>query len=288
MSVSVIVPSRNDDHGGNMVERANMFLGGLAAQAQRHQFEIELILVEWNPPPDKPSLLHVLEWPKSLRYFQSKFIVVPAAVHDAVPNSDVIPLFQYLAKNAGIRRARGEFVLCTNPDLIFDDDLFYALTTVKPGRTYRAIRHDLGVELVPRGLTLKAALEFCRLNVVKRCTGKVWRLHTDASGDFTMMTKKEWFALRGYPEWPIWSIHLDSFFLAQAAYAHGLWERLLPGALYHVDHKASWATDPHYGDNLPKKSLTQIHRLVRNFEMGHLVNDVLWGLADFDLKEVIC
>lgn len=286
--LSVVVCSRNDDHGGNMVERANMFLAALAAQAQQHKFEIELVLVEWNPVEDRPSLLNVLQWPKSLRYFQSKTITVPPTVHKTIQSSGVIPLFQYLAKNVGIRRAKGDFVLCTNPDVIFDNELLSSLATVKAGRTYRAIRHDLDVELVPRGLDFGHALDFCEQHVVAQCRGKAWRLHTDACGDFTMMTKKEWFAIRGYPEWPIWSIHLDSYLLAQAAYAHGLWEKLLPGRLYHVQHKASWATDPHYGDHLPKKSLAEIHRLIKNFKKDHIENDACWGLAALSLQEVLC
>lgn len=286
--LSVVVCLRNDDHGSKMVERANMFLGALAVQAQRHAFEIELLLVEWNPVADRPSLLHILEWPKSLRYFQSKVITVPNELHRTISNWELIPLFQMLAKNVGIRRAKGDFILSTNPDVIFDDALFLNLGTVKSGRTYRAIRHDLDVELVPRGLTMDDALIFCEEHVIRRCDNKCWRLHTDACGDFTMMSKGDWHTIRGYPEWHIWSIHLDSFLLAQAAYAHGFWEKLLPGPLYHVEHKASWATDPHYGDNLPKKSLGQIHRLVKSFKIGHLENDALWGFVNVDLEQVIC
>jgi len=29
-------------------------------------------------------------------------------------------------------------------------------------------------------------------------------LHTDACGDFTLLSRDDWFALRGYPEFPIW------------------------------------------------------------------------------------
>lgn len=286
--LSIVVCSRNDDHGGNMVERANMFLAGLARHAQRHKFPIELILVEWNPPADRPSLLNTLEWPKSLHYFQSKTITVPATVHEIIQHSDIIPLFQYLAKNVGIRRAKGDFILSTNPDVLFDEELFCALATVKSGRTYRAIRHDMAIELLPRGMQLGEALLYCKERVIRRCEGKAWRLHTDACGDFQMLTKDEWYALRGYPEWPIWSIHLDSYFLAQAAYAHGLWEKVLPGCLYHLDHKASWATDPHYGDDLPKKSLHEIQRLVTNFRKDHVENGARWGLATLDLEQVIC
>ena len=48
--LSLVAASRNDDHGGNMVYRTQIFVDSFLEQCERHQLRAELILVEWNPP----------------------------------------------------------------------------------------------------------------------------------------------------------------------------------------------------------------------------------------------
>jgi hypothetical protein len=54
---------------------------------------------------------------------------------------------EYFAKNVGIRRARGEYVLVTNPDILISGELISALainpTLLNPFSYYRLDRHDL-------------------------------------------------------------------------------------------------------------------------------------------------
>ena len=45
---SVVATSRNDDHGGNLLQRMRHFVDGFAAQCRRHGLAAELILVEWK------------------------------------------------------------------------------------------------------------------------------------------------------------------------------------------------------------------------------------------------
>ena len=49
-----------------------------------------------------------------------------------------------IGKNVGIRRARGQFVLATNIDILFSDELakYLAARRLEPGRMYRIDRHD--------------------------------------------------------------------------------------------------------------------------------------------------
>ena len=54
--LSVVVVSRNDDHGGNLLYRMQMFVSGFLEQAKRYALSSELVIVEWNPPPDRPRL----------------------------------------------------------------------------------------------------------------------------------------------------------------------------------------------------------------------------------------
>ena len=43
------------------------------------------------------------------------------------------------------------------------------------------------------------------------------KLHVNVCGYFTLLAKKDWESLRGYPEWVVHSWHLDTIFLHQAA-----------------------------------------------------------------------
>src|SRR5271163_2327585 len=121
--LSVVVASRNDDHGGNLLDRMQAFVNGLMQQCCRHELDAELIIVEWNPPPDRPRLAEALRWPDTNGHCRVRIIEVPAALHQRFQNADRLPLFQMIAKNVGIRRARGRFVLATNIDILFSDEL---------------------------------------------------------------------------------------------------------------------------------------------------------------------
>ncbi|MGH7551576.1 MAG: hypothetical protein ACREMQ_00940, partial [Longimicrobiales bacterium] len=101
-----------------MLRRFAIFADGLLEQANRHGLSGELVVVEWNPPPG-PRLHEVLKLRHQSDSFAIRFIEVPAEAHVAIRNSDTIPLFQMIAKNVGIRRAQGEFIVATNPDVLF-------------------------------------------------------------------------------------------------------------------------------------------------------------------------
>ena len=47
--LSIIATSRNDDHGGSMLQRMQAFVEGLCGQAERWGLDAELILVELEP-----------------------------------------------------------------------------------------------------------------------------------------------------------------------------------------------------------------------------------------------
>jgi hypothetical protein len=344
--LSVVVTSRNDGHGGKMLERTRLFGDSLINQANRFGISGELIIVEWNPP-DGPRLSEVLHFQNRSEHFDIRFIEVPESIHVGLRNADVIPLFQMIAKNVGIRRARGKFVLATNPDLLFTDELMSKLASdLDPRVMYRLDRTDVEAN-IPLNATMQEQLSWCESHVLRIHTrwgtfhsrtalyrlwhlaGRVsgderprlharsealsarwqrakrrlrlranrlrswitkpklpryqirrllrwstvrsllrfpWlaarylaqaaahanyqllrpilaqpKLHTNGCGDFTLLSREAWHTLRGYPELPIWSMHLDSLF-CYTADAAGYREEVLPGParMYHLEHASSW------------------------------------------------
>ncbi|MGA7933671.1 MAG: hypothetical protein WCA35_09005, partial [Kovacikia sp.] len=166
--LSVVATARNDNHGGNMLRRLQIFINGLIEQSRRYQLETELILVEWNPPLDRPRLSEVLSWQNHNSPCVIRIIEVPPAVHQQFNHAAGLPLFQMIAKNVGIRRAQGEFVLATNIDLLFSDELFGFLASrqLEPGKMYRVDRYDACSD-VPLEASLDQQLDYCKHNLLR-------------------------------------------------------------------------------------------------------------------------
>jgi len=166
--LSVVATARNDDHGGNLLRRMQIFANGILAQARKYQVPVELILVDWNPPHGKPPLAEALNWPEDLGPSTVRVIEVPPEVHQTFRHAQVLPLYQMIAKNVGIRRARGEFVLATNIDILFTDEFFQLLAArgLQQGKMYRIDRYDVASD-VPLDAPIEAQLEYCRRHLLR-------------------------------------------------------------------------------------------------------------------------
>lgn len=143
--ISFVVTSRNDNHGGDLTKRMTVFTRGLIDQCEKHNLHAELIYVDWNPPQGKPPLSEVLPKPIENGCLIIRYITVPTEIHNRYNFSERLYLFQMIAKNVGIRRAKAPYVLCTNIDLLFSHELiaFLARKTLKQGKYYRANRCDI-------------------------------------------------------------------------------------------------------------------------------------------------
>lgn len=149
--LSIVVSSRNDDHGGKMQHRMAIFVRGLLHQTRKYGLPSELIFVEWNPPSNTPLLHEILPKPNPDDCLSLRYIIVPPHFHARYRFADTLSLHQMIAKNVGIRRARGRFVLCTNVDLLFSDALLQELAQQNLRETcfYRANRCDIPADLSP-------------------------------------------------------------------------------------------------------------------------------------------
>jgi hypothetical protein len=159
--VSVVVTTRNDDHGGDPLKRLQAFINTFAEQCRRTGLDAEIVVVEWNPPDDRPRVAELCRVPAHAP-FDVRFVEVPAALHQALRFASVLPLFQMIAKNVGIRRARGRYILVTNIDIIFSNELVEELAArrLAPGVMYRVDRHDIDPDFPVEG-SLAEQMAFC-------------------------------------------------------------------------------------------------------------------------------
>jgi len=312
--ISFVVAARNDNYGGNFLYRIQIFTNGLLELWKKYSLNAELIIVEWNPPLDAKKLSEVIVWPKCLKPGQVRFIEVPNEIHRKFLNSDKIPLFEYIAKNVGIRRAKGEYVLATNPDLLFNEDLikFFSTKKLLSNCFYRVNRYDLE-KMVPFDASVEEQLSFCQKNWVGICTikgsfvrghwlqnlrtllltlafelkGRLigdyrFKIYSAASGDFFLMANFQWQKLRGYPEFETQSF-IDGYICFEAA-GSGLSQIVLNNKkrVYHQEHKQAESL---------KRPLTdyQLYRQHAKQMMKEnsplIFNDENWGLGNIKLKE---
>jgi hypothetical protein len=121
-------------------------------------------------------------------------------------------------------------------------------------------------------------------------------LHTNACGDFTILSREAWASVRGYPEFPIWPTHLDSL-LCYTAYHAGIREVILkdPMRVFHIDHAAIWTPDSEEerSERAAKIGVTLIRYLdlmryfhyMRRFNAPLIFTTESWGLRDAVLPE---
>jgi len=124
------------------------------------------------------------------------------------------------------------------------------------------------------------------------------QLHTNACGDFTLMSRDDWFAVRGYPEWEIFSFHLDSVLLYIAHYA-GIKEIILddPMRMYHIEHSSGWTPETERTQILNKRlaslkvpqlsgeQLDAVVQLMHQLNKPLIFNDESWGMVAASLPE---
>lgn len=166
--ISVIITARNDNHGGNMLGRMQASLESWMEQARQYELPSEIVVVEWNPPSERPRLIDDLRWPSDPGPCRVRFIEVSPELHLSFPNAPAIPLHQMIAKNVGIRRARGRFILATNLDIVFSPELmrFLAERRLEEGVMYRMDRHDVASD-IPCGAPLQKLLGFCQSSILR-------------------------------------------------------------------------------------------------------------------------
>lgn len=279
--LSIVVVSRNDDHGDNLLDRMSACFAAFDAYYHKYDWDVEIVVVDWNPP-QRRLLLH--EVFGDVYDIPMRFVVVPPEVHNQYLHSEIIPLYQMIGKNVGIRHARGNWVLVTNIDVIFNDRLAWHLAcredTLMENAFYRAIRFDTSLRRLPL-ISINEQVLLCRMNIIRVMNSPPNRLHTNACGDFTMMTKSNWEKMRGYMEWPIWSIHIDSLGLIRAK-GLGLDQRVFDRShrVYHLEHGNLWVSDKSFATQLPKLSNIYEHgNLLEKVLTGKMKNREDWGLS---------
>ena len=239
--VSFVLTGRNDGYGGDFVARflATLQFNSreLIARGVAHEF----VLVEWAPTPGAPLLADLVDahCPSSVTA-AFRTVVVDPAYHDAVMLNPRLKYQEYLAKNVGVRRARGEYVITTNCDIFFGRTVLERLERreLQPSVLYRAPRWDLK----ERGDLDR--IDWVYLEDPASLSGRARTirppLFSGGAGDFIALDRRSFERLRGFNEvYRVVRIAIDGNLVVKAL-ACGLQIVDIGGPVYHLDHAGSY------------------------------------------------
>lgn len=286
--LSVAITGRNDNYGENFLTRINTFVRSLDRQAKMYPGLMELIITEWNPLPDKKPLSEVLAPTTELPV---RIITVPPEIHDTLNASS--PVLEYYGKNVGIRRARGEFVLSTNPDILLSDAMIqeFSRRWLRKDCVYRTDRYDYtgtGIEQISDedlgafavSNTFQAHLSTGSVDVtvgtnavdLPKSDPAANYLHTNGAGDFILASREAFFTARGLWESTQQKWHMDSYSVIRLV-SSSLKQVVLtnPMCAFHMHH-ARGEADAAWDANLAMK-------------VAPALGNTNWGLGNINLKE---
>jgi hypothetical protein len=144
--LSIIIAARNDNYGGDFLLRLQNSTTWNSSLLNNNKISTEYIIVDYNPDINSAALKDSLNL-QSSEFVSYRFITVPNELHISFCNKlkcKPEPVLEFVAKNIGLRRAEGEYCLCSNADILLDPQFIAYLATrqLESDKVYRATRID--------------------------------------------------------------------------------------------------------------------------------------------------
>jgi hypothetical protein len=277
--VSSVVPSRNDNFGGDLAGTATASL-----QTMSKTFE-EVILVDFgsfNEP-----MISILDKTIKERKGNIRVITVP---RQWVLNKlgDDSTFADVLARNIGIRRAKHDIIVSSNIDIIpgprkyfdftqFDPDIFYSSNKFMIERSMIADLRDRGC----RWEDIQEYLFQTRNNYLRQggFDGDPWS-RVSGCGDFQIGHRKIWFhdQVRGFEETLIFKDHTDT----------NLHKKIIENGRYDVQSALFFYVFHQSHENIRNRGACKLndnHASVHGF--GQTTNPPDWGFVQENFQEYL-
>lgn len=144
--LSIVAAARNDNYGGDFDLRFQNCINWFDYYANKYKLRCEFVIVNYNPVNGRPPLTSLVASAKN-SLVKYRFINVPELFHQKTllqTKRVQLPFLEYVAKNIGLQRASGDFILCINPDILIAPEIFELLArkNLQPHSYYRADRAD--------------------------------------------------------------------------------------------------------------------------------------------------
>lgn len=288
MKISAVIVSRNDNYGGHLNERATY-----AINSAIDSFD-EVFYIDWNS--EDGSMLYEIEHDLQLKG-NLKHIVIPPAAASQLTDHDpeAQKCCEVLARNIGIRRATGDYIVSTNIDIIQPkrEDILKVIDEIGNNKfmtisrrevewdyikefqggeynftNWSAFRDDAYKTSVPR-------------NVEEKTTPNDGYSLINCCGDFQLAHKDIWNEIRGFEEALIYPLFADTN-VQKKAVMHGFeLDCAYSPPLFHINHGSKGWGGGGIADGINKKKndLNQavtLQQKTNNFDT--------WGFSDIDIE----
>jgi len=247
MKISAVIVSRNDNYGGHLNERATYCFNSAIDTYD------EVIYVDWNSPTH--SLLYDIKDNIKFKGNLKHFVITPE-IASLLTNKDphAQKCCEVLARNIGLRRATGDWLISTNIDIIHPkrNELETVLNNVDQNTFYTISRRHTDWDIIKSFHydELHTDIHFdkwkeLREHLIQHSEERHFDEKTvsgddysiiNCCGDFQIAPKHIWSEIRGMEEDLIYSLYADTNIQKKAAkHEFGL-KALFEPALFHIEH----------------------------------------------------
>ena len=289
MKISAVIVSRNDNYGGHLNERA---IYAINSAIETYD---EVFYIDWNS--ETYSMLYDIKEDLQLKG-NLKHITVTPSIASALTNYDpqAQKCCEVLARNIGIRRATGDYIVSTNIDIIQPkrEDIVKLIeekgtenfmTTVSrreveweyikefQGGDYNfanwsAFRDDAYKTSVPRN-KLESTTPGDEYSIINCC------------GDFQLAPKEVWHTIKGFEEELIYPLYADTNVQKKAKlYGYNLTGQFTP-PLFHINHGSKGWGGGGFADGI-NKTANDITRAITDQQESR--NSEQWGFSNIEIE----
>jgi hypothetical protein len=285
MKISAVIVSRNDNYGGHLNERATYCFNSAIDTYD------EVIYVDWN------SSTHSLFYDiKDNINFKGniKHCGINPEIASILTNYDQYAqkCCEVLARNIGLRRATGDWLVSTNIDIIHPkrEELEKTLNQVDQNSFYTISRRHTDWDQIKgfhNGDINFSQWEELRTHLISNSEERYFEETTvdgdnysiiNCCGDFQIAPKHIWESIRGMEEDLIYSLYADTNVQKKAAmHGFGL-KALYSPALFHIEHGKGGGG---FLDGINKKTNDPYRAIVHQNQTQNLDT---WGFSDIEIE----
>lgn len=288
MKITAVIVSRNDNYGGHLNERATY-----AINSAINTYD-EVIYVDWNSPTH--SLLWDIQNNLQLKGNLKHFVIPPSAASQLTNyNSEAQLCCEVLARNIGIRRATGDYIVSTNIDIIHpkrediekiinESDSNTMITLSRREVTWDIIKEFHGGEMEFQ--EWDKLRDYIYINSEKRIqseetvTGDNYSI-INCCGDFQIAPKHIWDEIKGFEEELIYPLYADTN-VQKKSVKHGFGlKAIFDPPMFHINHGSKGWGGGGFAEGINKKA-NDLHRAVTFQEKTE--NLPTWGFSDIEIE----
>jgi len=288
VKTSVIIISRNDNYGGHLIERATYAINSAIDTYD------EVIYVDWNS--ETHSLLYDIKDNLQLKGNLKHFVIIPE-IASILTNHDLQAqkCCEVLARNIGIRRATGDYIVSTNIDIIHPkrEDVKRIIDNSDNNTFITLSRREMTWDIIKEfhGGKLKynewdKLRDYIYVNSEERKDEEKVLQGDDYSiinccGDFQIAPKHIWNEIRGFEEELIYPLFADTN-VQKKSVTHGFGLKAIYNPpMFHINHGSKGWGGGGFADGINKKSNDQYRAIIAQ---NKTQNSETWGFADTEIE----